>query len=292
MGRDKGLAGVIVLYNPKQEEVIANISSYLDELELLVAVDNSEKPRVPDALVEFFRQHPKIVYLANGGNLGIGQALNTGARIALQAGFEWLLTMDQDSKACTGMIQNLLATTQKVKKDTIGLVAPRYILDEPAKANQEDIEESLTAITSGSLINLKVYDKIGPFREDLFIDFVDHEYCLRLNVNGYKVWVNNQVELYHQIGNASNHYFFGRRLITSNHNYIRRYYITRNRLAILNQFRKQFPEYCKFERNSNLIEIAKIVLLEKDKYRKLKSVVKGYRDFKRNKFGKKDFADF
>jgi len=35
------IAGVIVLYNPN-EEVIDNIKSYLEDIEILYAVDNSE----------------------------------------------------------------------------------------------------------------------------------------------------------------------------------------------------------------------------------------------------------
>lgn len=39
--------------------------------------------------------------------------------------------------------------------------------------------ERKTLITSGMLIPLSLFGKIGMFREDYFIDSVDHEFCLR-----------------------------------------------------------------------------------------------------------------
>src|SRR5690606_16734748 len=111
------------------------------------------------------------------------------------------------------------------------------------------------------------------------------EYCLRLQLKGYKILINHAARLIHQPGTLTSHNFLGRNLCTSNHNYVRRYYITRNRLEILNEFKHEFPEFISSEKNKNLIEIIKVILFESDKLKKVKSFLLGYIDFKRRRFG-------
>lgn len=278
------VAGVTVLYNP-DKSIFDNIQTYSNSINKLYVVDNSEIPSIEigKTLELKFRN---VEYIPFKENKGIGRALNVAALRASAEGFDWLLTMDQDSKASDRMVQKLLTITNLIDQDKIGIIAPSYIFDAPDSETQSEIEDVTTVITSGNLLNLNSYVAAGPFREELFIDFVDNEYCLRLKQKGYKVIVNNKVKLYHQLGNLTCHYFFGRRFCTSNHNYIRRYYITRNRLTILRQFKDQFPDYYNSEKYNNFIEVVKLLLFEKDKWRKIRSVFQGYLDYKKNKLGK------
>ena len=55
-------------------------------------------------------------------------------------------------------------------------------------------------ITSGSLLALAVFRRVGPMREDFFIDAVDFQYCLRLRRHGYKVIETLLPTLIHPIG--------------------------------------------------------------------------------------------
>ncbi|WP_347156792.1 hypothetical protein [Pontibacter chitinilyticus] len=278
------IAGVVVLYNPAAD-VVDKIRTYSASLGKLYLIDNSENPSiwVAEAVTVEAINHE---YIAYHQNLGIAKALNDAASKALQEGYEWLLTMDQDSKASEGMVEGLFEATKELEQTTMGIIAPQYIEASVTSASRLPVEEVMTTITSGNLLNLKAYAAIGTFREDLFIDFVDIDYCLRLYLGGYKVWIINQLKLNHQLGNASCHSFMGRKLWTSNHNYIRRYYITRNRLAILNEYKKSCPAYYQSEKNKNFIEITKLLLFEKDRMKKLKSIVQGYIDYKRHRFGK------
>ena len=45
----------------------------------------------------------------------------------------------------------------------------------------------LTPMTSGSLLDLSAYEAVGPFMDELFIDQVDNEFCLRLRAAGFSV---------------------------------------------------------------------------------------------------------
>ena len=89
------IEGVVVLYHP-DAVIIDNIGTYINELECLYVIDNSET--YTDSIVEQLRYLSNVKYINNGGNKGIANALNAGAKLASAAGAAWLLTMDQDSK--------------------------------------------------------------------------------------------------------------------------------------------------------------------------------------------------
>ena len=90
------ICGVTVLYNPT-EEIFENINSYLKELDKLYIVDNSEEKneKLKNKFIEF---SSKIKYIKLNGNEGIAKALNIAKNKAIKEDYDWLLTMDQDSK--------------------------------------------------------------------------------------------------------------------------------------------------------------------------------------------------
>ena len=63
--------------------------------------------------------------------------------------------------------------------------------------------ESDHLISSGSLIRLDVFDKVGLMLEELFIDFVDIEWGMRAKKNGYICYIANNVLMKHSIGDKS-----------------------------------------------------------------------------------------
>src|SRR3954467_15747776 len=88
------IGAVVILYNPG-EEVVDNIQSYLPYVEKVYVIDNSEKQR--EELVSKILSLPNVTYLSDGENKGIAVRLNHASIMAIAEGFEWLLTMDQDS---------------------------------------------------------------------------------------------------------------------------------------------------------------------------------------------------
>ncbi|WP_299701031.1 glycosyltransferase family 2 protein [uncultured Pontibacter sp.] len=279
------VAGVVVLYRP-DEEVVENINTYITSVQKLYLVDNTETSN--HTIVQALQSaSERVEYIHLLENRGIAKALNEAATRALQEGYDWLLTMDQDSRASQGMLSDLLAVGDTYASEELGIIAPRYIQQtDETVIPRHGIEEVDVVITSGNLLNLKAYAEVGPFREDFFIDYVDHEYCLRLKLAGYKIIVNNKVLLSHKLGNSQNHRLIGRPVVSSHHNSLRRYYITRNRLAVLKEFGPHFPDYYKEQHWLNVKELIKVLLYEDDKLSKIKSVFRGYWDFKKGNFGK------
>ena len=118
------IAAVVVLYNPG-DEVISNVASYLEQVEVLYAVDNSERPSPRTAAA--LGGSPKVRYLPNNANLGVAGALNTGAEKAIAAGFDLLLTMDQDSRAAPDMVELMLECLAGEDMERVGIISPFHL---------------------------------------------------------------------------------------------------------------------------------------------------------------------
>ena len=60
--------------------------------------------------------------------------------------------------------------------------------------------ERKTVITSGCLVDAAFAREIGGFRDDFFIDQVDHEFCLRTRANGRRVAISAKPVMQHSVG--------------------------------------------------------------------------------------------
>lgn len=286
------LAGVVVLYNPNNE-VKNNINSYIDSLDVLYVVDNS-----PTNNSKKFKGK-KIKYIFNGGNLGIAAALNIGAKNAIKDGFEWLLTMDQDSCFDVSSIEQMIEFLEKMKKDKfvkkivnteyekIGLISPFHLTSIEINNDPRGIDSPLNVMTSGNIINLKAYEKIGGFKDWLFIDAVDFDYCLNLRNYHYDIIRLNYIRLNHNLGNPVFKKVLFKQMYSLNHSPIRRYYMVRNRHYLNDLYKNDFPDYCKLELSRTKREAIKIILCENNKIKKLRAMFDGYRDYKKGVKGEK-----
>jgi rhamnosyltransferase len=282
------IAALVILYNP-DKNILDNINSYINQVEKIIIVDNSE---LSNEVLLANTSFKNFEYIFNNSNIGVAAALNIGAQKAIDQGFEFLLTMDQDSRASIGMVKELLSIIQS--SENVGIASAENldvdILDLP-KLEHLYIKAVLFTITSGNLLSLNAYKSAGGFLDKLFIDHVDHEYCLRLNKNNYKVIRTNKVIVYHKLGDTKRRKFFRWIFYPSNHSPLRLYYRTRNRLFVDNLYRKSFPQYVKRDRRNFVRELFEIIVFEKNIGEKIKMIFQGYSDFKRNRFGKYLNAD-
>jgi len=273
------LAAVVVFYNPSNKN-IKNIDNYIDIIDKLYVVDNSEDN---DIKIE---SNKKIEYIKLGENKGIAYALNIGAKKAIEDGYNYLLTLDQDSKMNKKIIENMLSFLKNTKEKNIGLISPYQDIDSKEDIINGDYEDMIEVMTSGNIIDLKAYKKIGGFKDWLFIDCVDTDYCMNLHKNGYKVLRLNNIVMKHELGNLKVHKLFGKEYPCYNHNPIRRYYIVRNNLYINSMYKDIYPEYCKRLLRIQKGQVKRIIAFEKNKIKKLKMMYKGYKDFKKGIKGK------
>src|SRR3954471_22742180 len=102
------LAGTIILYYP-EEKVLENVQSYLEQIEKLYVVDNTENNQTE--LIKDILQFSKVTFLHDGINKGIASRLNQVCKLAIEDGYEWLLTMDQDSSFEADFLKKYITCT-------------------------------------------------------------------------------------------------------------------------------------------------------------------------------------
>lgn len=266
---DIKIAIVIVLYNEMPPNYVYDRQDYQ-----IVIVDNTKQRKLNIS-------GDNINYIPLLKNYGIAYALNVGFRKAKELGANWVLTMDQDSELPDNMIEKYSKVICSVKNEKIGLLSPIINIYEGQDNHiSNSIEVTDYALTSGSLVNIKAYEEIGGFKNELFIDCVDFEFCLNLRTHGYKIVKVGSVLMQHHLGNTKEYKLFGKHLFyITNHSYIRSYYVMRNSLYVHDLYPLYFPKKSFFQ---ICISIIKIILFENDAIRKIKAIMLGIKDYKNN----------
>ena len=286
------IACVVVTYNP-DNSLIEGINLLSDQVDKILIVDNGSKESGIKLIKEIKKcNEDKIEAVFNGENLGIAAALNIGAKYAIEHKYQWLLTMDQDSRPAKDMVEKMIKTYEDMpleKRDEVMSIFPNFF-DQSVQNEEEHSNEPYeyvdAEITSGNLVNTKVFDKIGFFDEGLFIDMVDTDFCMRLYRENIKMIKVYDAVLFHSLGEGKRVKTIFGGFNTSNHSALRRYYMTRNRFYTWEKY-KDLNSFT-LNRDKGLFkkEFVKIILGENDKLNKVKMVFRGYMDYKRGITGK------
>ena len=140
--------------------------------------------------------------------------------------------MDQDSSFKPGDFEKYKSLIQSSNNSN---VAQYGVNHQPDFTPAKDLpEEALALITSGSILNLSLTDKVGVFNEYFFIDFVDTEFSYRVIQNGYINLMFSNIVLNHSLGTLIE----GRSLVSLKkskriiHSPIRVFYVIRNGLYL------------------------------------------------------------
>jgi len=235
------IAGVVILYHPNLQQLSENIHSYVSGLKELYVYDNSEEEMVGLAPM-LSALHPNIKYHYFHLNQGIAYRLNQAVSESLANGYDYLLTMDQDSSFQPGDFQKML---NQIEEGQFSNVAQFGVNCQPALTQSKEQPESvLTLITSGSILNLSLTQKVGVFNEQLFIDFVDAEFSYRVIQSGYINLMFSNIVLNHKLGELINGRSFktfksSLRII---HSPIRVFYMVRNGLYLLYKSNNLTPQ--------------------------------------------------
>lgn len=262
----------IVTYNPSLDLLLRAVSSIIDQISSLVIIDNASKNI--DGIINSLKGFSKIEFICNKSNVGIATALNQIGEFSKAHGYDWFLTLDQDS-ICP---KNLLEIySEYTLKDDIAIICPyilrRINLDKEIITDKE-YEFIQVAITSGCLVRTKAWESVNGFWEALFIDRVDDDFCFALRDNGWKILQTYKVRLEHEIGKPIQHSILGRTYYTDSYPDFRYYYIARNTIIVCNYY--QNLPYNMYSLLLN--KFLKILSGETRKIGKMKSFLHGVAD--------------
>jgi len=273
------VAAVVVTYHPGID-VFDHVLSLSGEFDQVYIIDNTPADKVPDWSGKL---PDNTHYYPNRENLGIATALNLGINLAIQDA-DYVALFDQDSQVDKGYRERIFSR-QNTDPDfsKIALIGPVWkrlngvsaLGREPEDSDPAKYISVPTLITSGACISKNVFNSLGRFKDEYFIDNVDHEYALRARRFGYRVVVNPDLVMRHNLGEESSHRAFGKVFFVTNHNPVRRYYITRNKLKLWFSYWRFFPKWVFDDIVQNLKDILKVFLFEDQKIPKLKAVIRG-----------------
>lgn len=280
------------------ERVCAGIVTYNPDLELFLKCLNAIKPQVnkvfifdnastnSDQLRNLIDNDEKVKVFFNKENNGIARALNELCKVADSTGYEWIVTMDQDSICADDMVEILISHSDDKK---IGIVAPRVEFRDDRKLIHQtrnkryEVEEIRACITSGSLTRIAAWKKVGGFDEWMFIDHVDNEFCTHIYVEGFSIIRINSAVLLQRAGEMRYISFIGgKKLLLPYYSEYRNYFICRNTVYYLRKYRK----YINYKHEIITFTYSQLIklLFEKSRWRTIKSTVKGIWDGKKAKF--------
>ncbi len=134
----------------------------------------------------------------------------------------------------------------------------------------------MISMTSGALLPMWIFEKIGWFASEYFIDCVDFEYCFRIRAAGCLVadakecgtasrkWSGKQEQFTFRIQFRPTHY-----------NAARRYYISRNRIALYRKYFRVFPRWILQSMYDSSRETIKCFVSEQERLPKFRSFMLG-----------------
>jgi rhamnosyltransferase len=270
---------IVVTFHPDQNLAL-NLNALSIEVDEIILVDNGSA----SAEIQYLESlvNPKVHLIKNIRNLGVGEGFSQGMRWGLEKGFSHFLLMDQDSRPVEGMVQKLRAALQGLSNESssLVLVGPAHE-DFDRKLNKspsEDLERVELLITSGSLVSRQILEKIGFYDERLFIDHVDHDFCLRLIHFGGSCYKVNSARMLHRFGEAKVKSFLGKSFFLQEYSPFRRYHMMRNRIVLYKRFGMFSGKWFWLDVKVALKDLIKLVLFEGNKLSKLTAVAKGFWD--------------
>jgi len=288
------VCGVVVVFQP-DADLAKRIDVIRQQVDHIIVVDNGSGGQAKENL-----QRASVVQgvetIRNASNLGVATALNQGARRAGELGFEWVLTLDQDSIPAPDMVRELWAVYRtQVEPDRIAIVAPQVIdaglgrrapflrkkmgfIYERAQCEEMYLENVTTVITSGALVRISAYEAIGGYRDDFFIDYVDTEFCLRVRRSGFRIVVACRARLNHYLGKRRRVSIGPITLMPTFHSPERWYYMSRNRIPMLKAYALRFPHWLTYELIATIYVMLRMLLTEDQRVAKLRAIVQGTRD--------------
>lgn len=194
-----GVHAVVVAFHPAPGMLDALLASVAPQVDAVWVMDNAGDARLGEATCA-----TPVHLVRNGANVGLARSYNLAVAQARLDGAHHVLLLDQDSLPAPDMVPVLLAALRRLRHagSRVAVVGPGYTDGKWAApvgfvrrqglalvavdaAGRDDVAVD-HLISSGSLIPLDAYDRVGGFEESLFIDYVDIEWCLRAASLGFE----------------------------------------------------------------------------------------------------------
>jgi len=237
--KNEKVAAVVVTFNRLEllKKVVNGLRSQTRKIDQIIIVNNSST----DGTLEWLNLQEDIITVTQE-NTGSSGGQFTGAKTALEMGFDWIWQMDDDVVADSECLENLL---KYAKKDLICVATKitfqgdifladikKINITNPTKSiwgtmtNENDFKDEIISVEGfafeGPFFHRSVLEKIGFAEKKFFIYADDTEYSIRALKQNFKAIIVKNAILRRQLPFPENEYIFGWKT----------YYMIRNLIAI------------------------------------------------------------
>ncbi len=282
------VCAVIVTHHPDAtlERFLASLRPQVGAL-LIVDNRSTDEER---AVIRQLRDAYSLDLIENSRNQGLGSALNTAVRwIEQRPELRFALFFDQDGFVRDGFVGELMSEYYSHSpEEHIYLVMPCMIDRDSGQLMPPRTHRGryFVAQTAGSFVSIDTFSKAGYYDENLFIEWVDYEHCIRMDSRGYRIARSANAVLYHRPGHPSTHSLLGlRKVITSNSSPVRKYYLLRNTLFVLKEYGLRYPRWFLGIAWGTVKGMGRSLIFENNRRNKLVMYCQAVVDFSRSRYG-------
>ena len=209
-----------------------------------------------------------------GGNVGLSLAYNVAWKYASEHGYDYLMTMDQDSRwvdleTYVGQIKSHESITQ---------FNSVYFASTSAGNNVPFTPIDSGGINSGAVIPIRFLDKIGGYNTDFFVDAIDDWLMLEAAKHHMECLLVGNSHIVQKYGEGGYGQFLWKRFKVANYAPMRLYGIMRNYLILWHDYHLSNELKKKIVIDFFFTWFAKIVLGESNKRKKLLAMFAGICD--------------
>lgn len=222
----------ILTFNPDLQRLRENITAISPQVGKVLIVDNHSCNI--EGVLRVANEFANSFVIRNDENVGVARALNQEAQYAVGHGYEWLLHLDQDTVVADTLIETYI---QYVDDPSLGIICcqvkDRNVVEPPELTRNQLMEANVsTCITSGTFLRLAAWQKTAGYCDEMFIDWVDNDFCYSLQEVGYKIFKTRKTFILHEVGNSRLVKSFGKYRYVYNEKPFRHYYSIRNYIYV------------------------------------------------------------
>lgn len=230
---------VITTFNPNLKGLQDLLLSVESQADCIILIDNGSAVTAEREVCGLASRFG-CKYIFQSDNPGLALAQNEGIEYAVRNGFDYCLFLDQDSCLTDGMVCNLLGGLMSRQECKIAAIGPSIrdacashpSAPEAAPDQPSGVRAVRLLISSGMMIPTAVLADVGRMDDSLFIDHVDHEWCLRASSKGYALLQSRSAYLHHRLGDSSRRVWLLRWRSIAIHSPARDFYRVRNSILI------------------------------------------------------------